>query len=526
MISLIIFENEYINILEENGKIFIQNLQVGFSLKNFQEIINIHPRIKLTNFALLKSVLSKETPQPIEIGKYLPPIEIEIANNKMSATIYINETKETINLKKEEIMQHIQSFIREKGIIHGLLPIDFDTINTGKGFLVAKGTEPIKGTDAQVTYIDLPEKKPVIREDGRADYFEMNFIFEIQEGAMLGEKIPAEPGTPGKNIFGENIPAPPGKDISFNYDRKTAKEVQEEGKIILRATSNGVVEQRQGLVTVSRHLPIDGDVGFETGNIQFDGSISIRGTVQNGFTVIATGDISIEDVEGVNGAKLIQSIQGDIFIRGGIFGSGKTVVEAGNNIFAKHVNEANLIAGNEIMIGSYALGSNLSANKIFLDERKGKIIGGKVLAKDQIITAVSGNKMERRTELIIESISRQEQLEIIQEKAQILKTLHEEIIQITSQLNNSQQYTEKMSGKQLAAFNQLKQLVDQKQKEAEKVDAQIKEMMSQFGKTAKEEIIVRKEAYPGTFIQIGRKSSLLTKETNGTFRIENGELNV
>lgn len=523
---MIIFENEYFNILEENEKVFIQNNKVGFPLKNFQEIINIQPRIKLTNFALLKSVLSTETSQPIEIGKYLPLIEIEIANNKMSASIYINETKEYINTKKDEILHEIQSQIREKGIVHGMLPIDFTKIETGKAFLIAKGTEPIKGNDAKVTYIEIPERKPVIREDGRADYFEMNFIFEIKEGDLLGEKIPAEPGTTGKNIFGEDIPAPPGKDIPFKYDRKTAKEVQEDGKIILRSKSNGVFERRQGLVSISRHLPIDGDVGYETGNIQFDGSITIRGTVQNGFSIVATGDIAIEDIEGVNGAKLIHSTNGDILIRGGIFGLGKTVVEAGKNIFAKHVNEANLIAGNEIVIGSYALGSNLSAKKIIIDERKGKIIGGKAVAKDTIITAISGNKMERRTELIIESISWQEQLKLIQEKAQILKTLHEEVIQITSQLNNTQQHTEKMNEKQLKAFHQLKQLVEDKNIKAETIDADIKEMMSQFSKTAKEEIVVRKEAYPGTFIQIGRKSCLLTKETNGTFRIENGDINV
>ncbi|SOC36112.1 DUF342 domain-containing protein [Ureibacillus acetophenoni] len=521
-----IFENEYFKILEENGKLFIQTNKVGFPLKNFQEIINIHPRIKLTNFALLKNVLSTVTTQPIEVGKYLPLIEIEIANNKMSASIYINETKQSINTKKDEILNEIHSQIREKGIVHGLLPIDFSKIETSKAFLIAKGTDPIKGNDAKVTYIEIPERKPVIREDGRADYFEMNFIFEIKEGDLLGEKIAAEPGIPGKNIYGEDIPAPPGNDIPFKYDRKTAKEVQEDGKIILRATSNGVFEQSQGLVSVSRHLPIDGDVGYDTGNIQFDGSISIRGTVQNGFSVLATGDIAIEDIEGVNGAKLIHSTNGDIFIRGGIFGLGKTIVEAGKNIFVKHVNEANLIAGNEIVIGSYALGSNITGNKIIVDERKGKIIGGKAVAKDTIITAISGNKMERRTELIIESITRQEQLDLMQEKAQILKALHEEIIQITSQLNNTQQYTEKMNEKQLSAFHQLKQLVEDKKIEAEKIDVKIKEMMSQFRKTTKEEVVVRKEAYPGTFIQIGRKSCLLTKGTNGTFRIENGELNV
>ncbi len=231
-------------------------------------------------------------------------------------------------------------------------------------------------------------------------------------------------------------------------------------------------------------------------------------------------------LEGVSGAKLIQSTEGDIFIRGGIFGLGNTIVEAGKNIFVKHVNEANLIAGNEIVIGSYALGSNLSANKVIVDERKGKIIGGKTVARDSILTAISGNRLERRTELIIESVSKQEKQEMIHEKAQLLKALHDEIIQISSQLNNMNQYKDKMNEKQLTAFNQAKQMVEQKKQDAETIDAEIKELMQQFQKQAKEEIIVRKEAYPGTLIQIGRKSTILNKMTNGTFRLENGELNV
>ena len=76
--------------------------------------------------------------------------------------------------------------------------------------------------------------------------------------------------------------------------------------------------------------------------LDFEGSISIRGTVQNGFSVIAKGDISIEGPEGVSGANLIKSIDGDIYIRGGIFGLGETRIEAGGSIFVKHVNEANL----------------------------------------------------------------------------------------------------------------------------------------------------------------------------------------
>ncbi|KGR78381.1 DUF342 domain-containing protein [Ureibacillus manganicus] len=523
---MLIFSNEFINIIEENGKVFIQTIKVGFPIKNFQEIINTYPQIKLTNFALLKKVLSNETSLPVEIGKFLPLIEIEVAIDKLSASIYINESKETIMANQDEIRQKVNSLLQEKNIKYGLLPIDFTNIEPGKSFVVAKGEDSVKGKDATVRYLEIPERKPLIREDGRADFFDMNFIFEISEGDWLGEKISAESGTPGRNIFGEDIPAPPGKDIPLKYDPKTAFEVKEAGKIILRAKSSGVIDRKNGTVSISKHLIIAGDVGFDTGNIQFDGSISIRGTVQNGFSVVASRDISIEHLEGVNGAKLIMSTEGDIFIRGGIFGLGKTRVEAKNNVYAKHVHEANLIAGNEIIIGSYALGSNLTASKIHVDEQKGKIIGGRAVAQYTIITAISGNKMERRTELIVEGNQRRKKMEFIQEKAQTLKGIHEEIIQISSQLNNMHLSFDKMNSTQLDALNQVKQMIEQKKQFAEKIDTEIKEMMKELRLSAKEEIIVRKEAYPGTHIQIGRKSSLLNNLTNGTFRIENGELNV
>src|SRR5690606_30396598 len=148
-------------------------------------------------------------------------------------------------------------------------------------------------------------------------------------------------------------------------------------KIVIRSKITGVVENGQGMIKVNKHLTIDGDVGIETGNILFEGSITIKGTVQNGYTVKANGDISIEGIDGVTGAKLVQSLSGDIYIRGGIFGNNETQVIAGGTIYVKHVNDAKLIAGNEIIIGSYSIGSDLEATNILLDKRSGKLVGGK-----------------------------------------------------------------------------------------------------------------------------------------------------
>lgn len=337
-----IFSNDYFELIEENGKVYIQNYKKGFPIKQFDEILGSLTRMKLSNFSNLKKSLQEEASNPVEIGYWLPPMEIEVSKDKMTAHLIVYES--TILENPSQFQKELNDILTQRQIVHGIKELNLESITIGKPIVIAEGTEPIKGEDAQVTYIKIPERKPVIREDGKADYFDMNFIFEINENDWLGEKIPAQPGINGKNVYGEEIPAPPGKDIPLKYDRKSAYEVEEDGKIVIRALNKGVVEERQGLLMINNHLPIDGDVGLETGNLEFDGSISISGTVQKGFSVIATGDISIEGTEGVTGAKLIQSREGDIYIKGGIFGLGQTTVKAGGNIYVKHVNEANLYA--------------------------------------------------------------------------------------------------------------------------------------------------------------------------------------
>lgn len=523
---MVVFNNDFFEITERNGKVFITTTKSGFPIKDFDAILRSFPRIKLTNFAILKSVLSKKSATPVEIGKWLPNLEVEVSRDKMTASLFINETLDFIRMNQEDIMQQINKALGENRIVHGILPIHIENIVPGKAILIAKGTPPVKGSDAKITYLQIPERKPVIREDGKADYYDLNFIFEIKEGSWLGEKILPEPGIPGQNVYGELLPATPGRDAPLRYDRKSAYEVEEEGKIVLRSSISGVLEHSQGQISVNHHLPIGGDVGVETGNLEFDGSISIRGTVQSGFSVIAKGDISIEGAEGVSGAKLIKSIDGDIYIRGGIFGLGETRVEAGGSIFVKHVNEANLNAGQDIHIGFYAIGSNLKAHSILVDERKGKIIGGTAIAKSQIVTAISGNRLERRTELIINSVNKQELYAIIQDKAAHLKALQEEITTLEDQVHQLKPILERLNTQQVAAFEQAKQNLNENKEEAMAIDHEIKVMMNDLRNVGKEEIRVTKEACPGTYIQIGKKSSILSKMTNGTFLLEFGELNV
>lgn len=523
---MILVRNDNFEISEENGKVFMLTYSAGFPLKEFDGILRSHPRLKLSNFSILKTVLATESTSPVEIGRWLPNVEAEIARDKMSASIFIYETHDYIQKNKEKLTEQITDTLASQGIIYGILEFDILKIEPGKAFLIAQGTPPIAGIDAQITYLPKPERKPVIREDGKADYYDMNFISEISEGSWLGEKIPATLGKPGQNVLGEIIAATPGRDFPIRYDKKSAYEVEEDDKIVIRSKIAGVLDDVKGMIGVNRHLPIHGDVGVETGNLEFNGSLSIKGTVTTGYTVIATGDISIEGAEGVSGAKLIKSIEGDVYIRGGIFGLGSTLVEAGGNIFVKHVNEANLVADDSIHIGFYSLGSQLTAHSIYIDERKGKIIGGRAVAKNAIVTAISGNRLERRTDLIIESVNKQESYALMQGKATQLKQQQSEISELEAKITSLLPLLKQMSTQQIASFEETKQRLSKLKAEAVTMDREIKLMMDEMRHAGKEEIIVTKEAYPGTYIQIGKKSSLLNNMTKGKFLLEFGELNV
>ena len=161
-----------------------------------------------------------------------------------------------------------------------------------------------------------------------------------------------------------------------------------------------------------------------------------------------------------------------------------------------------------------------------VDERKGKIIGGKVVAKNQIVTAISGNRLERRTELIINSMNKEEAFALIQGKANHLKALNEEINAHEEQVDRLQPNVGRLNSQQVAALEQTRQNLQRYKEEAAHCDQEIKQMMNDLRNAGKEEIVVTNTAFPGTYIQIGKKSHILAKGTKGKFLLEFGELNV
>lgn len=524
MLALLV-QNDYFDLYVSGNDVLLKLKKAGYQLKSFDQITKENPRIKISSFPALRKALT-DVGNENSIGSYLPVIELHISQDKLTAEITFNVTMEDFELNRDQYIKDAEKLLDDYGVVYGRKSLSSMKLLPLSTVIVAEGKKPQKGEDAKITYIEKPERKPVIREDGIADYYEMNFVTHIKEGQWLGEKIPPTDGIPGSDVFGNTIEAQRGADSKLTYDRKSVVEVEEQGKTVLKAMFGGALEFLPGdIVSVGQHLIINGDVGPETGSIKFEGAVTVYGTVLAGYSVNAVGDISIEGNESVTNAKEICSSEGDLYIKGGVFGGGTTIIEARGDIFIKHANNCKLFAQN-IHVGFYMLGADAVAERIFVDKNKGKIIGGHIEALYRIECGYAGNQHERMTHLHAKGVNKDLIYSEIQQMAQELKDVQTTVSHLEQQLLKIEQLGASLRGEQEAAYEKLKETVQLSKDKIVELNQEIQAGMYKIRTAIRPQIEISKEAYPGVIIQIGDQSTSLNKETKGVFEVVDHVLNV
>ena len=308
------------------------------------------------------------------------------------------------------------------------------------------------------------------------------------------------------------------------YDKQMVGVYKENGKTVLRALKDGVVERPGGKISVGDHLAISGDVGVETGNVEFNGSVSVQGTVMDGYSIRAGKDISILGEIGVSNVDRIESAAGDVYIKGGIFGKGRSEVRAGKNIFVKYANECTLEAGENIHIGCYSLGSTLRAKHIITDEKKGKLIGGRIEARGRVKAAVIGNVMERKTVIQVEGINRSELAEELNKTLLLYRERLAELETIKKQLEVYDSFLDELNQSQDSRYQAIRKRYDSIMQDLFTCDEKQKSLTEMLNIEGDGEVTAAKMAFPETLLEIKNVRKLVTEETRGTFYAQKNTL--
>lgn len=207
------------------------------------------PQIMLENVKELKDALTEASGERIQVGRRKSIAELDIAADKMSASVKLNCSENYLKENYSVIMGNILESLQSEGISEGvLMHVLQNELSIKDQIIIAKGIEPVHAKDAVVTYFKRSDRKPAVREDGKADYYDMSFLDEVKRGDWLGERIPPSSGEMGRRITGEIALPRKGKDKKLLYDQKTVAAIEEDGKLILRALIDGVVEFREGKI--------------------------------------------------------------------------------------------------------------------------------------------------------------------------------------------------------------------------------------------------------------------------------------
>ncbi|KDE39546.1 hypothetical protein ADINL_2000 [Nitrincola lacisaponensis] len=295
------------------------------------------------------------------------------------------------------------------------------TVGQAERLCVARGIEPVSGLNSRFEVLVEGCKKllPGYSEEEQVDFHQVQDFIVVERGEVLMQRLPPTAGVPGLTVLGEVLPAEPGEVLEFNTDVEGAI-VDPDNPDQLVATVKGHPVLLGNGVFVDPTLRID-SINLESGNIDFDGSVEVKGDVTSGFSLKATGDIVIRGM--VEKATVIAGR--NLTVVGGVAGEDlgrdqnnelilKARLRAGGNIRAKYTNLAYLRAGGDIIVREFVLQSHLSAKGgVYLTQpgSKGCIIGGKILARSEIVANCLGSDANVPTQVRVGRVNCKRKLE-------------------------------------------------------------------------------------------------------------------
>jgi hypothetical protein len=308
-------------------------------------------------------------------------ISVEFSSDRMQAFLSLTEGEGTgTRLSVEDA----RAALEQAGVSYG---IDGDAIleavkhaqEEGPVFraVVARGTEPqsVESRKPQLLVRLASGKGFTVKADGSVDHKHHDQMTVVTSGTKL-MRIPPPPEepTPGYDVTGGEIAPRAAGAADIQLGQNVKAEQQQDGSTVVVATASGELLAERSSIDVRPAHTVKGNVGVETGNIKFPGSVYVKGGVDSGYYVFANGDIRITDAV----EACLLSADGDILLKQGVKGAGKAVLRSKGRIGLAFAEQATLLSVGDISIKGGCMHSELKCNGMLrLQSDRGSVVGGR-----------------------------------------------------------------------------------------------------------------------------------------------------
>jgi len=386
-------------------------------------------------------------------------------------------------------------------------------------FTVAKGLQSVDGTPAELEYKVRLSKdlRPRENPDGSVDYKDLGIVQNVMENDVLCAKKPASPGEPGCNVLGVALQPRPGRDVAFPMGKNTKLS---NDQLQLLAACDGQVDMIGQNLQVLNTYTITGDVSNATGNINFVGSLIINGNVLAGFTVQASGNITING--SVEDATVIA--EGNVIVTEGILGGGQGSVKAEGFVKAKYIQSGVVIAGGDIE-STFIQHSNIQSNSnVNVIGSRGRLTGGRVVARNNINCASIGGK-NNVIPTTLEVGSSPATAERHRELEKLIGTTGNQISSLLPGISMLERMEKEgsITADKREMLNQAKAAYQQLNRNLAEMEAEMERVDEELSKLGYGSVNAKESIYPGVRIIIGSEQMLLENQYDFTSFIRGSE---
>lgn len=315
---------------------------------------------------------------------------VTISDDGMLASISVTGAYGGRGVKGVEIIQALADASVIKGINKLALKKVFVTSSKlagGEIFIqpVAQGKEAINGKDAKFLPLVEDVNKRVlapqsVRGQDKRDMRDLGETITVSENDPVMRRQPATKGEPGFTVQGQILDPHPGTDAELVAGNGT--HISPTNPNLLLASISGMPVFRNKTIDVENAICLN-NVSVATGHVKFKGNVVIKGDVEPGMKVRATGSVT---VGGFIESADVQA-QGNIEVGKGIIGHTETesdekscTVKSGGTIKASYAQYAELQAGEDIQLAVHSMGNVIRCARdlIVLDdqEKHGTLSGG------------------------------------------------------------------------------------------------------------------------------------------------------
>lgn len=365
-------------------------LMQGLDIKRYNSFMFPAAEMRRKRLAMIQelkdALAEKRAREMIKEDDY----SIVFSDNNMSAMITFFGDRTHLTEKS------IRNMLEENKITYGildsaieqLLDLSADPID----LIVAEGTPVVNGKNGYYDFFFRTNvsRVPKILEDGSADYLNLEWFESVKAGQKLAEYHEATKGVDGISVFGEVIRAKNGIEsktligngFEMSEDRKT-----------YYSLVNGIITLHENRMNINNLLRVD-EVSLATGNLTFDGSVHVRGDVENGMTIDVTEDLIIDG--NVGAAKI--TCGGNVILKKGMNSGGNGVIKAKGYVESRYFESSTIEADGDIRFNT-SLNCTLYAKGTIVSHQT--LAGGRASSESGFRLKDVGNKAWIKTRLDI-----------------------------------------------------------------------------------------------------------------------------